>query len=567
VIDAMMPGSLRPELPDALRRLRDDLAALRLQLELPDSGRARAARDDIVGQTDDYLLPRLEQMDAPVLMVVGGSTGAGKSTILNSLVGAEVSPSGVLRPTTRGPVLVCHPDDVRWFEGDRILPGLPRVAGGAPTPGTLLVVQAPELQPGLALLDSPDIDSVLAENRALATQLLAAADAWLFVTTAARYADAVPWEFLATARERGTALSIVLNRVPDDAEREVTAHLGEMIREERIDAVLLVVGETRLEAGRLPAAELAPVRRWLDALAADADARGDLIRRTLSGALRSLPARAGAVERAASEQLAAAADLRAAADLAYASARQDVEDALRSGSLLRGEVVARWHEVVGTGDFMRELQTRLAAMRDRLTSLVAGHEPGEDQLREAVEHRLEAVVRAAAERAAERAAHAWSEIPAGRALVDGAPGLTRASDELRDDAREQVRAWQAYVMDLVRTEGAAKRTTARLASLGVNGAGLTVMLAVFASTGGITGLEAVVAGGTSAVGHKLLEALLGDQAVRSLAARARDDLTERVDNLLREETERFAAVLDGKAPEPEAVARLHGAIDAVRRAS
>lgn len=563
----MMRVSLRPELPDALRRLRDDLAALRLQLELPDSARARAARDDIVGQTDDYLLPRLDRMDAPVLMVVGGSTGAGKSTILNSLVGAEVSPPGVLRPTTRGPVLVCHPEDVRWFEGDRILPGLPRVTGGAPTAGTLLVVPTPELQPGLALLDSPDIDSVLAENRALATQLLAAADAWLFVTTAARYADAVPWEFLATARERGTALSIVLNRVPDDAEREVAAHLGEMIREERIDAVLLVVGETRLEEGRLPAAELAPVRRWLDALAADADARGDLIRRTLSGALRSLPARAGAVERAASEQLAAAADLRAAADLAYASARQDVEDALRSGSLLRGEVVARWHEVVGTGDFMRELQTRLAAMRDRLTSLVTGREPAEDQLREAVEHRLEAVVRAAAESAAERAAHAWSESPAGRALVEGAPGLTRASEELRADTREQVRAWQGYVMDLVRTEGAAKRTTARLASLGVNGAGFTVMLAVFASTGGITGLEAVVAGGTSAVGHKLLEALLGDQAVRSLAARARDDLTDRVDRLLRDETERFAAVLEGKAPEPEAVARLHSAIDAVRRAS
>src|SRR4029078_9452539 len=105
---------------------------------------------------------------------------------------------------------------------------------------------------------------------------------------------------------------------------------------------------------------------------------------------------------------------------------------------------------------MRELQTRLAAMRDRLTSLVAGHEPGEDQLREAVEHRLGAVVRAAAERAAERAAHAWSEIPAGRALVDGAPGLTRASDELRDDTREQVRAWQGDGMDLVRTAWGAR---------------------------------------------------------------------------------------------------------------
>src|SRR6185312_10669294 len=104
---------------------------------------------------------------------------------------------------------------------------------------------------------------------------------------------------------------------------------------------------------------------------------------------------------------------------------------------------------------------------------------------------------------------------------------------------DEVRAWQGLVLDLVREQSASKRATARLASLGVNGAGLTVMLAVFASTGGITGLEAVVAGGTSAVGHKLLEALLGDQAVRSLAARARDDLTERVDNLLREEAERF----------------------------
>ena len=306
-------ATLGPELPDALRRLRDDLVALRLQLELPDSSRARAARDDIVGQTDDYLLPRLERMDAPVLMVVGGSTGAGKSTIVNSLVGAEVSPSGVLRPTTRGPVLVCHPDDVRWFEDDRILPGLPRVTGGAPTPGTLLVVPVPTLEPGLALLDSPDIDSVLAENRALATQLLAAADAWLFVTTAARYADAVPWEFLATARERGTALSIVLNRVPDDAEREVTAHLGEMMRG---GADRRRAARRRGDTARRRSPAARPSSRRCAAgstLSPRTRRRGrDLIRRTLTGALRSLPGRAGAVERAAAEQLAAAADLRAA---------------------------------------------------------------------------------------------------------------------------------------------------------------------------------------------------------------------------------------------------------------
>ncbi len=73
------------------------------------------------------------------------------------------------------------------------------------------------LPAGIAILDAPDIDSVVIANRELATQLLAAADMWMFVTTAARYADAVPWEFLRDAVTRGTAVAIVLDRVAPDA--------------------------------------------------------------------------------------------------------------------------------------------------------------------------------------------------------------------------------------------------------------------------------------------------------------------------------------------------------------
>jgi energy-coupling factor transporter ATP-binding protein EcfA2 len=558
---------VRPELPEAVARLRDELAAVRLELEVPGAAEARAARDDLVAQADDYLLPRLREMDAPVLMVVGGSTGAGKSTLVNSLVGSIVSPAGVLRPTTRAPVLVCHPDDLRWFEDDRILPHLARTTGGSPTPGTLQLVTQPELPAGLALLDSPDIDSVLAENRALANQLLTAADAWLFVTTALRYADAVPWEFLRAARDRGTAMSVVLNRVPADAEREVVGHMSEMMREQRLDADLLVVPEVGLEDGLLPRAALAPVRGWLDGLAADAQARADLIRRTLSGAVASLPARAGRVERALAEQLAAAAELRAETDLAYATARREVEDALRSGALLRGEVLERWYEVVGTGDVMRALQSRIGVARDRLKSILTGKPGADEELRAAVEHRLEAVVRAAGERAAERVTRAWGARVAGRALIDASPELGRAADQLRVDTEGQVREWQGYVMELVRQEGASKHTTARLASLGVNAAGLTVMLAVFAHTGGLTGIEAVVAGGTSALGQKVLEALFGDQAVRELAAKARSDLVERADKLLRDDAARFDALIEGAMTEADGLARLHAAIDAVRRAS
>jgi hypothetical protein len=479
-----------------------------------------------------------------------------------------VSPAGVLRPTTRAPVLAFHPDDREWFEGARVLPGLPRASGGEARPGTVQLAPTESLPQGLALLDSPDIDSVLAENRALAGQLLAAADGWLFVTTAARYADAVPWEFLRAARDRGTALSLVLNRVPEDADREVPAHLEQMLEDEGLpEADVLVVPETPLAEGLLPAPALAPVRGWLDDLAADAQARDALVRRTLRGALASLPARAAVVESAAVEQISAAAELRAEADAAYTAATREVEVALRSGSLLRGEVLARWHEVVGTGDVMRTLESRVGWARDRLKSLVTGKPAAEEELREAVEDRVEGVVRAAAERAAERTARAWRERLAGRALLEGTTGLDRASAGLEPAAEEEVRAWQGVVLDLVREQGASKRATARLASLGVNGAGLTVMLAVFAHTGGLTGAEVVVAGGTSALSQKVLEAIFGDQAVRTLAAQAREDLFARVERLLREDAARFDALLDEAAPEADSFARLHGAVAAIRRAA
>jgi hypothetical protein len=546
--------------------LGERLRAVRLELEAPGATDARRVRDELVAQIDDYLLPRLASMDAPLLMVVGGSTGAGKSTLVNSLVGAAVSPAGVLRPTTRSPVLVCHPDDVRWFEDDRILPGMSRTTGRSAGPGGLELAPTADLPPGVALLDSPDIDSVVEANRTLARQLLAAADAWLFVTTAARYADAVPWELLQAARDRGTALSLVLDRVPAEGAAEVADHLRAMMREQGLaNADLLVVPETPLEDGRLPANALAPVRAWLDGLAADATGRADLVRRTLTGALESVPPRVAVIERALADQESAAAELAGDVDSAYARAFEEVNDALKSGALLRGEVLARWHEVVGTGDLMRELESRLSWLRDRVRSFVTGGPRADAGLQEAVRSNVDAVVHAAADRAAERAATEWRGSSAGRGLMDGTARLDAASPALLDRTREEVRSWQGDVFELVRSEAGGRRTTARFASLGVNGAGLVVMLAVFAQTGGLTGAEVAVAGGTTAAGQRILEALLGDQAVRSLAARAREMLLERTRRLLDDEAERFHALLRPAAPEPQAAARLRDAVRGLER--
>ena len=108
-----------------------------------------------------------------------------------------------------------------------------------------------------------------------------------------------------------------------------------------------------------------------------------------------------------------------------------------------------------------------------------------------------------------------------------------------------VRDWQQGVLDMVRTEGADKRSTARFLAYGVNGLSVALMVVVFASTGGVTGAEVGIAGGSAVLGQKLLEAVFGDQAVRRLATNARKDLHRRSTALLDTEKRRFTGLLDG----------------------
>lgn len=282
---------------DALRELRDAVAG---QHPHPDA-------TAITHRLDDHLAPRLAFPAAPVLIVVGGATGAGKSTLVNSVVRAPVSPAGPLRPTTLAPVLVCHPTDLPWFDAAQVLPDLPRVTGPAPPAGAagpggrqrtippqlagrLHLVGAPGLPPGLALLDAPDLDSVVQTNRDLSDRLAGAADLWLFVTTASRYADRVPWAALRAAAAWGVPVAVVLNRVPDGAGDEVSAHLAGMMAEAGLaGAPLFVLPQTALaRPGLLPEAAGTALRSWLVDLAGTPAARAALLSASCAGGVAAL---------------------------------------------------------------------------------------------------------------------------------------------------------------------------------------------------------------------------------------------------------------------------------------
>ena len=556
------------ELISALEGLRSALTQVELPLELPGAEEQRRGRAEVLGQLDDYVLPRLRQIEAPLLAVVGGSTGAGKSTLVNSVVGRKVTEPGVLRPTTRSPVLAFNPADTGWFDDARILPDLARTTAASGDPRSLQLVPVDSVPAGLAILDAPDIDSVEVRNRTLAAQLLAAADLWLFVTSAARYADQVPWDFLRAAADRSAAVAIVLDRIPPGAEHEVGTHLQEMLQRRGLErSPLFTVTERPLDqSGLLPAEEVARIRGWLEGLAADANARAAVVRQTLDGAIGSVARRAELVAAAHYAQVEMTSRLAVDVERAYAQARNDVAEASADGSLLRGEVLARWQEFVGTGELLRSLESRVGWVRDRVGGWFKGKPQQVERVTVAVESGLESLLIEHAEAAAERAWRSWSSVEAGKRLLEDADrDLGRASREFRREAERAVRDWQQDVLEMVRTEGADRRTTARFLAFGVNGLSVALMVVVFAHTAGVTGAEAGIAGGSAVLGQKLLEAVFGDQAVRRLAERARQDLEERVETLYAAESARYLAVLDTLALDAGRTTALHSAVQRVTR--
>ncbi|WP_405425074.1 dynamin family protein [Streptomyces erythrochromogenes] len=537
---------VRPQLLDALSALRDRVASVRLPLPLPGAPRARQTRAELLAQLDDYLVPRLKAPEAPLLAVVGGSTGAGKSTLVNSLVGRQVSEAGVLRPTTRTPVLVCHPDDHHWFAGMRVLPDLmrvwvphedddapPRAASRRPGRGhvgaqgghetrEIRIETVTSLPRGLAILDAPDIDSLVVDNRTLAAQLICAADVWVMVTTASRYADAVPWHLLRTAKQYKATLVTVLDRVPHQVLAEVSRQYGALLTKAGLGDVprftVPELPESTGGGGLLPASAVAPLFAWLAHHAQDPAARQYAVGRTALGALDSLGRRMPELASAVAAQHAAAVRLTSAVEDAYRREGKRVRGRLDRGAVLAGDALTRWRGY--------PLDTSA------------------DELLDSLAESLAALLQCAVAAADERIAEAWRREPASGALT-----LPTPDREAAERIGMAVRRWRRVLEELAEEE------VARLDKQPAPDADAVAALLAAALLGGKRARPA---------GEKLAERI-GAQAALRLRDKGGELVGDHLDEVLRGERDRRLAPLEALEVTPEPQAELIAALSVLQK--
>jgi energy-coupling factor transporter ATP-binding protein EcfA2 len=224
-------------------------------------------RDRIVGTIRSYLLPRMLNPSTPLLVVFAGPTGAGKSTLLNSLSGVEISETGPLRPTTRQPVVLAA--DVSGYE---------RIGGVE----CLLAEGRAPILGSMTLVDTPDLDSTSVAHRVAAEIMIDNADVVVFVSSALRYADLVPWEVLRRARSRGAPVIHVLNRVTSGT-RAAVADFRNRLEDEGAEGDILVVHEHHLTGSSpVPSVAVRSLRRRLMAQAASSQAeKAEIVRSVL----------------------------------------------------------------------------------------------------------------------------------------------------------------------------------------------------------------------------------------------------------------------------------------------
>ncbi|MFE7615147.1 GTP-binding protein [Streptomyces sp. NPDC057496] len=409
-VEAYVPsgGPLRPRL-DALREL---------------VGLSRARLDGATlaeaGRVLDEAAARQRLSSRHTVVAIAGATGSGKSTLFNTLAGAQISDTGLRRPTTSAPIACSWTDGAAGLLDRLAVPG--RLRRRPQQSGT----ESDEALQGLVLVDLPDHDSAATGHRDQVDRVLALVDAVIWVVDPEKYADAALHErYLRPLAGHAEVTFVVLNqidRLPGDTADQVLDDLRRLLDEDGMalgehgepGATVMSlsaltgegVGELREMLGRFVQERTAAARR----LSADVDVAAARLRPVYVA-----EGRAGLGEQAREEFADRLAEAVGAAATGQAAEREWRRNAGRACGTpwLR---LWRWYESTRRpGSPERPAQS--APPEERLTS----------------RQRVEQAVRAVADEAADGLPGPWAQAVR-EAAVNGAEGLPEALDELVERA-------------------------------------------------------------------------------------------------------------------------------------
>jgi hypothetical protein len=329
----------------------------------------------------------------------------------------------------------------------------------------------------------------------------------------------------------------------------------------------------------------------------------------MSGVLDTFTSRVPTMASHVEAQVVLRAELRRTAEVAYERAFTEADAGMKNGSLLTGEVLARWQDCVVGGDLRPRRGGKPAkpVKKGKRARRGGSHNAA---LNTALRSAIESFLVSIADRAAEHVDASWRDNPAGVILLEdaaadrargeyakqifesafgpgpgpgqatgpgqgtgtggpsGAGAFGRSSPDLSLRAARAVGAWQDHLTRLV--EAADPKPGAKRISFDDESLGLVVLVAMLGENTPGTAAPATEDEGTSihTEPRRLLASVYGTAMLAGILAKARADLIDRVRLLLDEELVRFVEVIDAAGPcEDVAAIRLYQAeysLEAVR---
>jgi GTP-binding protein EngB required for normal cell division len=251
--------------------------------ELTKIGSGRAGTDgfsqDLLTEAETLLRrsgERLRMSASHTVVALAGGTGSGKSTLFNALAGANFSPAGVTRPTTK------HSHACVWgMEGAAPLLDWLGVQRRHRYARASALDEGESTLTGMLLLDLPDHDSVVSGSAALVDRLVKMADMLVWVLDPLKYADAsVHRRYLVPLAGHSAVTTVVLNQVdtlsPEQA-ADCESDLRRLLDAEGLTETQVLVTSATTGVGlndlrRVLAAAVAARRAAADRISADVDA-------------------------------------------------------------------------------------------------------------------------------------------------------------------------------------------------------------------------------------------------------------------------------------------------------